>query len=249
MGRTLKRVPLDFGWPLNTIWKGFENPYHPTKCKYCDGSGLNVETKKLSDDWYTHLRTDDQEGWCYHLEKEDIQTLINNNRLWDFTRIPINDEQRKIVEDKVQKGENNWLPFDNGYVPTPEEVNEWARKGMGHDSINQWICVKGKAKRLGIWGLCPMCDGKGNYFCEDKYEKLHEEWKPIEPPQGDGYQLWETTSEGSPLSPVFKTLEELCEWAENNATTFGSYKTSKKEWMEMLDEDFVCHKEGHMVFI
>lgn len=25
MGRTLKRVALDFDWPLNQVWKGFVN--------------------------------------------------------------------------------------------------------------------------------------------------------------------------------------------------------------------------------
>ena len=32
------------------------------------------------------------------------------------------------------------------------------------------------------------------------------------PPKGEGFQLWETTTEGSPVSPVFETLDELCEW-------------------------------------
>lgn len=62
-------------------------------------------------------------------------------------------------------------------------------------------------------------------------------------------QLWETTSEGSPVSPVFATLDELCAWCETNATTFGSFKASKEEWKKMLDEDFVHHQEGNMVFL
>ena len=27
MGREIKRVPLDFDWPLDKPWKGFVNPY------------------------------------------------------------------------------------------------------------------------------------------------------------------------------------------------------------------------------
>ena len=68
-------------------------------------------------------------------------------------------------------------------------------------------------------------------------------------PKGEGYQLWETTTEGSPESPVFETLEELCEWCEENATTFASYTASKEEWMKMLDDDNVCHQEGNFIFI
>ena len=32
---------------------------------------------------------------------------------------------------------------------------------------------------------------------------------PVDPPNGDGYQLWETTSEGSPVSPVFESIDAL----------------------------------------
>lgn len=56
----------------------------------------------------------------------------------------------------------------------------------------------------------------------------------IAPPTGDGFQLWENTSEGSPISPVFKTLDELCEWAAENETVFASIKASKEEWMAQL---------------
>jgi len=34
----------------------------------------------------------------------------------------------------------------------------------------------------------------------------------IEPPAGDGWQLWETVSEGSPISPVFKTETEFSDY-------------------------------------
>lgn len=71
----------------------------------------------------------------------------------------------------------------------------------------------------------------------------------VEPPTGGGYQLWETTSEGSPSSPVFKTLDELCGWCELNATTFASFKASKEEWKQMLDDDFVFHQSGNAIFM
>ncbi len=69
------------------------------------------------------------------------------------------------------------------------------------------------------------------------------DYNRIEPPKGDGYQLWETTSEGSPTSPVFATLEALCEWCETNTTTFGSFKASKEEWLQMLSPEGHVHVE------
>ena len=71
----------------------------------------------------------------------------------------------------------------------------------------------------------------------------------VEPLEGEGYQLWETTSEGSPSSPVFKTLDALCEWCEENATTFAHFKTTKEEWKQMFDDNFVVHQEGGAIFI
>lgn len=71
----------------------------------------------------------------------------------------------------------------------------------------------------------------------------------VEPPVGEGYQLWETTTEGSPSSPVFATIEELCSWCEKNATTFANFKASKEEWMKMLNRNMVCHQEGNIIFI
>ena len=249
MGRALKRVPVDFSWPTNMIWKGYLNPFHSQECKACDRSGLNPETKKLDDDWYTHLRTDGQEGWGLHLEQEDVQVLIDADRLWDFTRIPRTPEQVEVCKKKIADGGNSWLPESNGYIPTAEEVNEWNKNGMGHDSSNRWYCVEARAKRLGVYGRCIFCDGEGGIWQSEEIKRLHEAWTPFEPPSGEGYQLWETTSEGSPVSPVFDTLGALCAWCQDNATTFGSFKASAEEWREMLDKDFVSHRQGNMVFI
>lgn len=56
-----------------------------------------------------------------------------------------------------------------------------------------------------------------------------------DPPQGDGYQLWETTSEGSPISPVFKTPEELAKWLyENKASAFAHMTCSYEKWLAFI---------------
>lgn len=61
----------------------------------------------------------------------------------------------------------------------------------------------------------------------------------LEPPMGKGYQCWETTTEGSPMSPVFKTLDELCEWLVGN--TGGTSKDFTKEsWLKILKEEAIA---------
>lgn len=78
---------------------------------------------------------------------------------------------------------------------------------------------------------------------------LHDHGVSFDPPEGEGYQLWETTTEGSPQSPVFETLEALCEWCEVNATTFADCKATKEQWFQMLSDNFVHHTEGPFTFL
>lgn len=70
------------------------------------------------------------------------------------------------------------------------------------------------------------------WYCDDKREKWY-----YDVPKGEGYQLWEDTTEGSPKSPVFETLEELCEWlADNNVSWFAKMTMTKEEWLESLSK-------------
>jgi len=143
------------------------------KCIRCEGSGYNAPTKRLSEDWYTHLRTDGKDGWSRHLEQNEVDALVKNGRLMDFTRVPITPEQKEIVKKRVAEGHNSWLPFDNGHKTTAEEVNKRYAKGMGHDSINHDICVQVRARRLGFWGLCETCKGEGRIITGKEYLGLN----------------------------------------------------------------------------
>ena len=243
MGRELKRVPLDFKWPLNQVWKGYLNPYSFHECKACDGTGESRESKALSDSWY-NFKSPTGKGWNDELTQDEVDALVKADRLFDLTRVPLNEKQKKDLEEKIKNGGNSWLPYNNGHKPTAEEVNQMVKeRKLHHDCINRWICVEQRAKRLGITNTkCEFCNGDGGFYFNDKIKKA-EKFKPVEPPIGEGYQLWETTSEGSPVSPVFTTLDELCEWCEDNATTFGNCKTTKEKWKQMLEDNFVVHKE------
>lgn len=302
MGRTLKRVALDFDWPWqgrDKVWKGYINPHQPDKCRVCDGTGYGPEAKRFQDEWYGRVHFDPvaygseplsfespnlqrfaernvesapeyygkgeqaiytekirlftmwRSQWGHQLRQEDVDALVSEERLKDFTRVPLNEQQREDVRMKMENGGNKWLPYDNGHHPTAAEVNEWSLLGLGHDSINQSICVEARCKREGFEVSCRKCGGEGYVFATKELEALHDEWENYEPPEGEGYQLWETTSEGSPVSPVFETIEELCEWCEDNATTFASFKTTAEHWREMLEKDFVRHedKEKGIVFL
>lgn len=65
-------------------------------------------------------------------------------------------------------------------------------------------------------------------------------WKH-DPPAGEGWQMWETTTEGSPMSPVFATPEELARWlADNNASTFGDMTARYEAWLGMITGGGSC---------
>jgi hypothetical protein len=218
--RELKRVPLDFDAPLKKVWKGYINIYpYPPKCEACDGSGYNPETKRIADDFYSYSSSTG-EGWCNSITQDEVEALVKAGRLWEFTRRPVNKEQEE-------------------YMPTAEEVNKWNHRGLGHDAINRGYLIETRAKRLGVYGYCYICEGEGVLKFNERLQKLYDDWQEYEPPTGDGYQLWETCSEGSPVSPVFSSAEELASWCEDNATVFAREKTSKENWLKMFLKDEV----------
>lgn len=103
---------------------------------------------------------------------------------------------------------------------------------------------------------CRELHGNDPDFCQEEQPPYCIYYNPIyrdqwfsEPPVGEGYQLWETTSEGSPISPVFSTAEELADWCAEHATTFGSFRASKEKWLKMFAAECIYHRAGNAVFI
>ncbi len=310
MGREIKRVPVGFDWPLGKTWIGFLNPFRKKfckKCPSCDGSGLNKETKKLSDSWYGFdqpsamdylikhgynpvegiiqgkeyaereqkaafakmsfaeqseffrlLEDKTPRGWSHSIEQDEADALVRHGRLHELTGVKWNEEEKrwagKTPEDdmllkaidaarshycgleseakklrktdparaKELKKEVARLKIEFEKLPVPHLdaaiVNKWSSgRGLGHDAINQWICVEVRARRLGVYGKCRRCKGKGVVWKSKSGKYLADKFKEIKPPEGEGWQVWETVSEGSPVSPAFATGEELIDWLSSEA--------------------------------
>lgn len=270
MGRELKRVPLDFAWPMDKPWSGFLNPHYAKShnCIPCAGSGSSPGALLLKAQWYgnapfspedrgstpflpTHpavravaernvahapeyygsgeaaiqrearrLADHFNRSWSHHLNADDVAALLEGGRLMDLTY-----EWTK---------ENGRQPKEPAHVPTPEEVNVWSLSGFGHDSINQWIVVGAECKRLGIDSECPHCNGNGTVWDSPEDEQAAEAWTRSEPPTGDGYQIWETVSEGSPISPVFATPEELARHMAGKKGG-GDKGSSYETWLKFIN--------------
>jgi hypothetical protein len=232
MGRTLKRVAIDFDWPRNKVWKGYINPHF----KPCPEAGKT----------------------CFHGSNAASVYLSHLANMF------------AVVADSADRGKThpycNTLPYGGDHPDweiQPKEVRQRfvdfvgklteARKGIfGYSNSGCDIYFK-LLDMVGIkldresdtnpaydWGHCPVCKGES---LDPAVKKEYDAWQEYEPPAGDGFQLWETTSEGSPISPVFKTLDELCTWAAKNSSTFGSGKATAAQWKKMLEDDFVHHKD------
>jgi hypothetical protein len=52
-----------------------------------------------------------------------------------------------------------------------------------------------------------------------------------------GWQLYETTSEGTPVSPVFATAEELAAWCETGASVFAGHRWTREQWLASFRDD------------
>jgi hypothetical protein len=84
---------------------------------------------------------------------------------------------------------------------------------------------------------CPTCEGDGDVCpkVEPKAYRLDEVPAWTED-RGYGWQMWETTSEGSPISPVLDTPEELARWLVDNGTSaFGSITATYEDWLAMTE--------------
>jgi hypothetical protein len=202
MGREIKRVPLDFKWPLHKVWEGFLMPksLHLPDCPDCEGDGYSVEARAIAETFYAHQiggPNADALAWHNKIGQAEVDHLVAEGRL-------------RVLRKRQPTDDN---PRDWEWVSEPRtaaEINaENTRGGMnGHDAINCYLLVRFRCERLGITPDCPRCEGQGNIATEE-LRKAHEEWKGTEPPSGDGWQIWETVSEGSPVSPVYPTKDAL----------------------------------------
>lgn len=168
-----------------------------------DHFALVREARRLADHF--------NRGWCHHLSQDDVDALLAADRLWEFTR--------KVVPGK------GWQKLEPAPPkPTAEQVNEWSLSGFGHDGMNAGVVVRARCEREGFEVECSTCGGYGSVEAYPGQRAEAEAWEPTDPPTGEGWQLWETVSEGSPISPVFATPEELAEWMSSPAYTWGAVK-------------------------
>ena len=159
MGREIRRVPLNFTWPLHKVWPGFLNPHY----------------------------------------RPCLQCATGYSRSYDIVFKPIS---------ALMLGESDpHVARITGFL-----ADRPRGRSFGHDSIDAYAAVKHLGTLAGLpedWLLCPTCHGAAiDLAVKDVYAA----WVETDPPAGDGWQVWETVSEGSPISPVCDSREALIRW-------------------------------------
>ena len=152
----------------------------------------------------------------------------------ELRKVPANWEHPKNDNGKYKPMYDEF--YGDAFAEWLKNHNEWINGT--HSDLIERPELKDKYPFYAMWsGNAPDVE----YYQTKKYSE--EELTHI--------QLYQTTSEGSPISPVFKAdeLEKLCEWASENATTFANFKTTKEQWMKMLGENLVIHQEGNVLFM
>lgn len=87
---------------------------------------------------------------------------------------------------------------------------------------------------------------KNNHHIDMTFEEYHggepqPEWYMPEFPEGSctHFMMYETTSEGTPISPAFEKPEDLAHWlADNNANAGAGETASYEQWLNVIRGGF-----------
>lgn len=207
MSRFARRVPLDFDWPLRTVWKGFERPDR-FECKPCQGRGATVGFERL-EEVIEILFEGDKE----HRKGRPADPQWSRGG-WFHTRgrVPGDDYADLCARLSVHPG---------GY-----------ERDYGHRDVYsaRRIILEAVGLDPETWGECPHCLGDG---CPVEYQQERDEWREEDPPEGKGWQMW--SYNGFPTSPVFATAEELVDWLVDTEHDIGVLRPgTRDEWTKIV---------------
>jgi len=139
---------------------------------------------------------------------------------------------------EVRRVPKNWEhPKDeNGnYIPLlgysfPEKLREWEERNQKWSEGFKWSYSEE------AWEVIPK---KFKHLTYEEYsgskpkeEDYMPDWSERERTH---WQMYEDTSEGTPISPVMKTPEELARWlADNNASAFADMTATYEQWLATI---------------
>lgn len=229
MGRELKRVPVDFEWPLNQIWKGYHNPFEPLPCKHC---------QRNPDDPFADKSNTDGFSDAFRELTERVRELRRSQR--GFRDIDLEAlREEGLLEEHIEDGP---FPEDPTVRDLERHLDYHALPGSPSVRFTpkMFLAIReARAKEQGIWEdrFCDACGGDGEFWFSEEIKERAENWydeERYDPPEGEGWQVWETVSEGAPVTPVFETAEALIEHLTEEGTCWD-----RPPWSRDAAEHFV----------
>lgn len=219
MGRTVRRVPLDFEWEIGKLWDGYLLPdrLHGLRCTTCGGSGSTTEL-----DWLTKV--------AYVLcGLADDSTDAARGRPMHPYLTPMREISYGYGSDRPGP---KFAEFVDGLVGDKVPAD-----GMfGRDVYRMLNALREAAGLPDQWAWCPDCSGHGENEAWPGQSAEAEAWEPTDPPSGDGWQFWSTTTEGHPMTPVFATAEELAQHcATARVSWFGHDTATADQWLRSFN--------------
>lgn len=241
MSREVKRVPIEFDWPLNKEWEGYLLPdrLKGTHCPDCDGSGQTHFGWWLQSLGYligmlaTDVR-DQEQGKPMHPYFSEVP---NPHGHWEYargltwvqghelTQPERRDSRSRFVIDRPGR---DALTFFAALTGEPEEKLGYMFGGVDV----HYVAMRKLLERAGTDVSCKRCEGHGTLEAYEGQRADEEAWERSEPPAGDGWQLWEGVSAGSPITPVFATPEALAHhmvlnrWLSNREPMAPSFEVA-----------------------
>jgi hypothetical protein len=255
VGRELKRVPLDFNWPMKKVWGGYVNHWYnvTAPCDCCDGKTMSPFARELHDKWwgYTPFSPEENGSVPFDLEEPTIMAFAQRNLKSDpgfygEGEVALIREAKRLARhfnkgwmhhlsqadvDALAASERGLPP---GVEPTASAVNKYSLSAFGWGSTQSYTLIQARCDAAGQPYDCQKCGGEGCIWPSEQAKQAAEDWEREEPPTGDGYQMWETVSEGSPISPVLATPEELASWLEANPSGIDE-GTTAAQWLAFIN--------------
>lgn len=239
MGREIRRVPVDFDWPINEVWEGFQTPeqYREDPCPTC--YALDYHGKRTFGSGSTPAaKWVEAALYLVGMMADDIRAQSFEGTEHQFTQY--GDDRSKL----------------HPYLATLQSINVYERRRPSADIVElvsgltgretvsfgtgsdfAYKAIKELKEAAGVdekWGWCPTCEGHGAVEKYPGQRAEGEAWaeEDHDPPTGDGWQVWETVSEGSPISPVFADREGLIAWLMSPEYTWGTSQPLTRDQAE-----------------
>jgi hypothetical protein len=129
MGRQVMRVPLDFVWPREKVWKGYISPFDRLwmECPECNASGFSTEYQQLQKFWYGSSPYNDTPSPVMDFEKGLVSfgtVYCGDGTSFEFTRkcVGMNSHAVDLGVKHHRRFEHNDVTI---VMPASEELRRW----------------------------------------------------------------------------------------------------------------------------